>query len=87
MFLREAAHEAGVARLLPVDFEVRDPAVDDDQRDWAFAEVLIGDAGAVDRPGPTCLGDVRHGALLRTSTPIAWPFEGLRTRCLTTIVM
>ena len=67
--------EAHVARLLPVDLEVGDPSVDDDESDRTLAEVLISDAGAVDRPGPTGRGDVRHGALHRAVVSIGWPLR------------
>ena len=72
---RQTPQEADVAWLLPVHLEVRDPAVYHEQREGARAEVLIGDAGAVDRPGPAGLGNVGHLAFSRGADRIAWPLH------------
>ena len=67
--LRQATHEAGEARLLPVDLQVRDPAVDDDQGDRTLGQGPgrrcrrrrpSGPSGSGGRP--SCRAPVRSGS-------------------------
>ena len=80
MLRDEAAHEADVPWLFPVDLEVRHPTVDHDEGERALAEVLIGDAGAVDRSGPA-----RLRGLLRSTGWVIVQFPRGRSATMTTV--
>ena len=72
--LGQSRHEPGETRLLPVDLEVRHPAMDHDEGHWSGTQILVGDVGTVDRLGPAGLGD--HTDSLRLAGSAAQGDDG-----------